>query len=657
MDGAEPIKALGSLFKFTEVYLWDNDPTEVREIPYFQEPAKRIGDDDFEKNENDGLTELHSLTEDVELAKQLNELGLPLSFQTNKERNGKVSGKRKDTRKKNRLSLNDIDVKELDSIKVSEVERSVDILHDNAMLNQNEILKYDVMDIDGFHNLCSEGKDLDCSSACCTCALLNERDCNDEVSDLKFDHDLDCSSEFSKVLLNEFSETNTSPCINDMVAVASPYLDILTSAGSSLLSDSAVCDDNELKEPALESVHLESPSAVDRQTEGVKHTNEIGSDMIQDHDSAAHSQFSEVVNSDITDSRCKGDSGEWITCWDDVYMRSYFYNVKTKESTWDLPSGMEDLELGIIANELKMTAVEMAELDDNFPDFSKSDEVRVSCGLQPNLVFAEEYRDDNGLDQLCGETLESYLFAENFSSTNTAKRKKKVRRTKSNRNLSISSEELQGTLEEFSPSIGKYWSQRYLLFSRYDDGIKMDEEGWFSVTPEPIAKHHASRCGSGSIVDFFTGVGGNAIQFAQRSKHVIAIDIDPNKIGYAQHNAALYEVDDRIDFIRGDSFCLAPRLKADIVFMSPPWGGPDYAKVKKFDINTMLKPHDGQFLFNAGKEIASRIIMFLPRNVDISQLAELSLSASPPWSLEVEKNFLNGRFKAITAYFSAPALS
>lgn len=44
----------------------------------------------------------------------------------------------------------------------------------------------------------------------------------------------------------------------------------------------------------------------------------------------------------------------------------------------------------------------------------------------------------------------------------------------------------------------------------------MDEEGWFSVTPESIAKHHALRCGSGIIVDCFTGVGGNAIQFAQR---------------------------------------------------------------------------------------------------------------------------------------------
>lgn len=76
--------------------------------------------------------------------------------------------------------------------------------------------------------------------------------------------------------------------------------------------------------------------------------------------------------------------------------------------------------------------------------------------------------------------------------------------------------QFQGFLGQFSADIAKYWCQRYLLFSRFDKGIKMDEEGWFSVTPESIARHHASRCGSGIIVDCFTGVGGNAIQFAQR---------------------------------------------------------------------------------------------------------------------------------------------
>lgn len=34
----------------------------------------------------------------------------------------------------------------------------------------------------------------------------------------------------------------------------------------------------------------------------------------------------------------------------------------------------------------------------------------------------------------------------------------------------------------------KYWMQRYTLFARFDDGVLLDEEGWFSVTPEAVAK-------------------------------------------------------------------------------------------------------------------------------------------------------------------------
>jgi trimethylguanosine synthase len=70
--------------------------------------------------------------------------------------------------------------------------------------------------------------------------------------------------------------------------------------------------------------------------------------------------------------------------------------------------------------------------------------------------------------------------------------------------------------EVMSKKLMKYWFQRYSLFSRFDEGVKMDEEGWFSVTPEIIAKHQASRCGNGLVIDAFTGVGGNAIQFALR---------------------------------------------------------------------------------------------------------------------------------------------
>ena len=48
----------------------------------------------------------------------------------------------------------------------------------------------------------------------------------------------------------------------------------------------------------------------------------------------------------------------------------------------------------------------------------------------------------------------------------------------------------------------------------------------------------------------------------------------------ARINADIYGVTDRIEFIIGDFFQVVPHLYgADVIFLSPPWGGPKYLKV------------------------------------------------------------------------------
>ncbi|XP_022089690.1 trimethylguanosine synthase-like isoform X1 [Acanthaster planci] len=198
-----------------------------------------------------------------------------------------------------------------------------------------------------------------------------------------------------------------------------------------------------------------------------------------------------------------------------------------------------------------------------------------------------------------------------------------------------------------NPVMMKYWAQRYRLFSRFDHGIKMDEEGWYSVTPEKIAKHQAQRCRSDLVIDAFCGVGGNAIQLAFTCERVIAIDIDPVKMECARHNAGVYGVADRIEFIQGDYFLLADHLKADVVFLSPPWGGPNYLQADVYDITTMM-PLDAFKLFEKTKQISENIAFFVPRNANVDQLASL---AGPGGRMEIEQNFLNKKIKTVTAYY------
>lgn len=129
---------------------------------------------------------------------------------------------------------------------------------------------------------------------------------------------------------------------------------------------------------------------------------------------------------------------------------------------------------------------------------------------------------------------------------------------------------------------------------------------------------------------------------------MIAIDIDPRKIEMARHNAAVYGVADRIEFIVGDFLQLADSLKADVVFLSPPWGGPEYLKEEIYDLETKLQPMAGSKLMEKSRQISEDVAIFLPRNSNTQQLA---MMAGPGGSVEIEQSFLDRKLIALTAYY------
>lgn len=111
----------------------------------------------------------------------------------------------------------------------------------------------------------------------------------------------------------------------------------------------------------------------------------------------------------------------------------------------------------------------------------------------------------------------------------------------------------------------------------------MDREGWYTVTPEIVGSYIAERVLKSlgqniTVVDAFSGVGGNATQFALRCKKVIGIDIIPQKAELARHNSSIYKVNHKIDFLVSDYMVWAENAaknsngnKFDLVFLSPPW--------------------------------------------------------------------------------------
>lgn len=262
----------------------------------------------------------------------------------------------------------------------------------------------------------------------------------------------------------------------------------------------------------------------------------------------------------------------------------------------------------------------------------------------------------------------------------------------------------------------KYFSQRARYFSLYSTppGCLLDEEGWYSVTPELIANQIAERCRCDTVVDAFCGVGGNAIAFAQTCQRVIALDTSPTRLALARHNAQIYGVADRIEFVLSDYISFAnaylslssdspqaSKRKIDVVFLSPPWGGPSYLsgtpnsamsspqknspeKLSSVESHpsyslSSIQPIHGAALFRLSRRITQNIAYYLPRNAILEEISDLlesesehhsaprentdsrpaaevnGSSAKEPEMVEVEEEWMGTKLKALTCYFGGLA--
>ncbi|KAK8749913.1 hypothetical protein OTU49_015126 [Cherax quadricarinatus] len=130
--------------------------------------------------------------------------------------------------------------------------------------------------------------------------------------------------------------------------------------------------------------------------------------------------------------------------------------------------------------------------------------------------------------------------------------------------------------------------------------------------------------------------------------YVIAIDIDPVKIALARHNAAVYGVADRIEFIIGDFFQLVPRLKADVIYLSPPWGGIEYFRDGTYDVRNLGGVFNCEELLATARTITTDIALYLPRTSNLYQIIEL---AGIGGTVDIELNHMGRKKKALTAYF------
>lgn len=195
----------------------------------------------------------------------------------------------------------------------------------------------------------------------------------------------------------------------------------------------------------------------------------------------------------------------------------------------------------------------------------------------------------------------------------------------------------------------KYWGQRYHLFSRFDEGIQLDTESWYSVTHELIAQYIAKHCKSAvTVLDAFAGVGGNSISFAKYC-HVLAVDIDNEKLRMLENNAKIYNREANIECVCRDFLEYKNEGEIDALFASPPWGGPGYKVSKVFDLYSMEPPLQ-EILAHACR-ITGNIALYLPKTIDPLQFIELLRSLPGVLNkVEFQVFYLNNKAKGICCY-------
>ena len=126
-----------------------------------------------------------------------------------------------------------------------------------------------------------------------------------------------------------------------------------------------------------------------------------------------------------------------------------------------------------------------------------------------------------------------------------------------------------------------------------------------------------------SVIDGFCGSGGNVIQFSKYCSEVFAIDIDPKKLDICRNNCKIYNCKDNIHFIEYDFLKIQNydkiKVKADYIFLSPPWGGVAYKKSDIYSIKDSMTP-DISEIIKVSLKIVKYIMFYVPRTLKLDEL-------------------------------------
>jgi 16S rRNA G966 N2-methylase RsmD len=165
--------------------------------------------------------------------------------------------------------------------------------------------------------------------------------------------------------------------------------------------------------------------------------------------------------------------------------------------------------------------------------------------------------------------------------------------------------------------------------------LKIDDDSLHYISLREVANkitiiisHHLKKLGLNKniiITDATAGVGGNTISFGMKFDYVNAIEIDEQRYEYLVNNISVYNLTNIITF-NSDCLDIITRLKHDVIFIDPPWGGKDYKQYQKLRISLSNKPIESicnEIITTKIHKPPKLIVLKLPTNYDIEYIFKI----------------------------------
>lgn len=162
-------------------------------------------------------------------------------------------------------------------------------------------------------------------------------------------------------------------------------------------------------------------------------------------------------------------------------------------------------------------------------------------------------------------------------------------------------------------------------------GLLYDSEGLWSIShpnhanklSENIKSFENEHLKLNTILDATAGLGGNTLSFARYFKNVLSIEFDNNRFNMLNNNVKYYNFNN-INLFNNDLIELFPKLteEIDVVFVDPPWGGPNYKYDSNLKIELSGKGLDDVTQLIGNNNKVKLIVYKLPYNFNLSEITD-----------------------------------